>query len=127
MHNNLPKQPVGSLRISRDVIATIASNTAREVEGVQGLIPFSLKLSGWTSKNQLARGVVIDLVDDIAVIDIRVTLKQGARIPDVAGQIQVAVKEAVQSMTGIAVSKVNVTVAGVAFEPQTPVQKTKIQ
>ena len=53
--------------------------------------------------------------DDIAVIDINVVLLEGANIPAVCRNIQVAVKEAVQSMTSINVSKVNVTVADIRF------------
>jgi uncharacterized alkaline shock family protein YloU len=117
MQYNASKQPVGSLRISHEVIATIASNAAREVDGVYALTPFSLKLKGLVAGNRNTRSVAINLVEDTAIIDIRVILKQGVRIPDAAGRVQTAVKEAVQGMTGIAVSKVNVVIAGVCTEP----------
>lgn len=116
MMNNESKQPVGSLRISRDVIATITSAATKEIEGVADLAPFTTNIKGWLIKKQTAKPILVDLNDDIAIIDIHVILKAGKKIPDVSEKIQTAVKEAVQNMTGIAVSKVNINVAGIAFD-----------
>lgn len=106
----------GSLSISQDVLATIAATTATEIEGVAALAPFSSNFtSGWLLKKQTSKPIVIDLSDDVATIDIHVNLKAGAKIPEVSANIQRAVKDAVQNMTGIAVTKVNVYVSGIAF------------
>ena len=116
MQNNESRQPVGSLRISKDVIATITSFATKEIAGVADLAPFTTNIKGWLMKKQTAKSIVIDLNDDVAVIDIHVILKYGYKIPEVYEKIQAAVKEAVQNMTGIAVSKVNIQVAGIAFD-----------
>ncbi|MEG2175051.1 MAG: Asp23/Gls24 family envelope stress response protein [Oscillospiraceae bacterium] len=108
------KQPVGSLRISRDVIATIAGTAAREVEGVSGLA--AVGFTGILSHRKAVHPVTIALSDDIAIIDLRLVLKNGVRIPIVADCVQRAVKESVQNMTGIAVSKVNVVIDNIAFD-----------
>lgn len=47
-------------------------------------------------------------------IDLGVTLKLSVKLREVCEQIQQAVKDAVQAMAGVAVSKVNIYVAGVA-------------
>jgi len=99
------RQPIGSLKISKDVLATIAAMAAKEVEGVYGV-----------AKGQISKAVAITLSDDIAVIDVRLVLEHTARIPTVSQRVQSAVKEAVQNMTGITVSKVNVVAAGVHYE-----------
>ncbi|MEG0898746.1 MAG: Asp23/Gls24 family envelope stress response protein [Oscillospiraceae bacterium] len=112
------KQPTGSLRISRDVIATIAGTATREIEGVADLAAFTTNIKGWLIKKQTAKSIVIELNDEVATIDIHVLLCQGAKIPDVSSKIQTAVKEAVQSMTGIAVSRVNIYVSGIQFAEQ---------
>ena len=98
-------QPTGSLKISQDVLATIANFASEEIDGVVSLA------------NTYAP-IQISLNDDVAVIDISVNLKYGANIPQVAEALQKTVKDAVQNMTGITVSKVNVHVAGIVF-PQT--------
>ena len=121
MQNNADKStPVGSLRISQDVIATIAASTTTEVEGVASLAAFTANLTGWFIRKQTSKPIVIDLKDDVAVIDIHVNLRYGARIPEVAQDIQRSVKEAVQNMTGVAVTKVNVYIAGIVFDTFVP-------
>ena len=35
--NHEIKEPIGSLRISKDVLATIAANATKEIEGVAGI------------------------------------------------------------------------------------------
>ena len=109
------KQPNGSLKISRDVIATIASTATKEINGVYDLANFTTNIKGWLMKKQTAKPIVINLADEVAVIDIHVVLCGTAKIPDVSAKIQSSVKEAVQNMTGIAVSKVNIYVAGIEF------------
>ena len=111
--NHEIKEPIGSLRISKDVLATIAANATKEIEGVAGIAPFTTNIT--KKQSAVPVPVFISLHDDIAVIDINVVLLEGANIPAVCRNIQVAVKEAVQSMTSINVSKVNVTVADIRF------------
>ena len=52
----------------------------------------------------------------MAVIDIRLRVKHGVKFPELSKKLQTAVKEAVQNMTGVVVSKVNLQIAGVDFE-----------
>lgn len=110
------KQPIGSLKISREVLATVAGEAAREVAGVHALAGAGVDLRGIVH-GQLPRAVTIAINDDIAVIDVRLILESSARIPVVAQHVQSAVKEAVQNMTGVTVSKVNIIAAGVYYEP----------
>ncbi len=106
----------GTLKISRDVIATIAGCSATEIEGVAALAPFSSGLtSGWMIKARSPRPIVVELSDDVAGIDINVTLCYGAKIPEVSAKIQQSIKEAVQTMTGVAVTRVNVYIAGIVL------------
>ena len=58
------------------------------------------------------------------MIDIHVNIKSGVNIPQVAEKIQAAVKEAVQNMTGIAVSRVNIDIAGIVFDEPEQVPQT---
>ena len=43
-------------------------------------------------------------------------MKAGVKIPELAEKVQAAVKEAVQNMTGIAVSHVNIEISDIIFE-----------
>ena len=105
----------GTLRISRDVIATIAKSTAAEVEGIYGIAKLSSDFKGMFNKGQSVKPVSVEINDEIAEITVNVILAGGYKIPAVAEKVQKAIKESVQSMTGITVSKVNMVVAGVRF------------
>jgi uncharacterized alkaline shock family protein YloU len=96
------KPPMGSLRISHDVIATIASCAAAEIEGVASLASYTKSinnLKGILFKSQVTSSISVELNDDIATIGVYLNLKYGAKIPVVAERVQQAVRDAVQSMT----------------------------
>lgn len=116
MQNHDVTQSGGNLKISREVISTIAKYAAMEIDGVASLASFTANLKGWLLKKQPAKPIFIDLTDDVARIDIHINVKAGVRLPELAEKIQVAVKEAVQNMTGIAVSHVNIEVSDIVFE-----------
>ena len=111
-------QPTGSLKISQDVLATIANFASEEIDGVVSLSNTYAEIKSMLKIVSIGGPIQISLNDDVAVIDISVNLKYGANIPQVAEALQKTVKDAVQNMTGITVSKVNVHVAGIVF-PQT--------
>ncbi len=115
------KQPVGSLRISQEVVATIASYALKEIDGVAGLATFSSNIKHLFTQKRVLKSIEVEITDDVAEISLNVNLKNGAKIPVVAEEIQTAVKEAVQNMTGITVAKVNVNIAGIVFEQEQPV------
>ena len=106
----------GNLKISLDVIATIAGHTVGEVEGVASLAVCPNRIGKlFTRGPSPLSSVNIALNDDVATLDVYVNLKYGAKIPQLAESIQKNVKEAVQSMTSITVAEVNVHIAGIDF------------
>ena len=110
------KRNKGELRISHDVIASIASRAACEIEGVAGMAQRPIKLKNLTPMlSKYEKSVNIELYDEVAVIGIYLNLNYGACIPSVCEKVQEAVKEAVQGMTSVAVAKVNVYVMGIEF------------
>ena len=113
------RQSSGSLKISQEVLATIANFAAEEIDGVVSLADTYTPIKSLLRKGSIAKPIQISLNDDVAVVDISVNLKYGANIPEVAETLQKAVKDAVQNMTGITVSKVNVFIVGIDFsEPK---------
>jgi uncharacterized alkaline shock family protein YloU len=112
MNPNEKSSGGGSLRISRDVISAIADAAAKEVPGVYALAHPPMDL-----RDIVGRGKAdIDLTDGMAEIRMRLVLNSGARIRETAVAVQQAVKEAVQNMTGITVSRVNVVIAGIHYD-----------
>ena len=100
-----------NIKIADDVISVIAGVAVSEVPGVaQGI---SEVLSG---KKNLAKGIKVDSGEKETKIDVNIIVEYGARIPDVAFEIQNKVKKAVESMTGLKVVEVNVHIQGVSTE-----------
>ena len=110
----------GSLQISTGVIAKIAKLATLEVEGVQAVAAGSHSVKGLFRTVSQYRPIVVEMTEDVAEITVNILVKYGCRIPPLAERVQENVKNAVQNMTQITVSRVNVVVAGLAPEQPEP-------
>lgn len=107
------------IKIADDVIATIAGKAASEVAGVYSMSGgFAGGISEVFGKKSYTKGIKVDNTDKGIKIDVNIIVEYGARIPDVAYEIQNRVKKAVENMTGLNVEEVNVHVQGVNTESQ---------
>lgn len=68
-------------------------------------------------RKSLTKGVKVEIVEQKAIIDIYTIVEYGVAISKVAEVVQKEVKDAVESMTGLACPTVNVHVQGVTFPP----------
>lgn len=107
----------GSLQISTEVIAKIARCAALEVEGVAEV---SCGTQNKKLKDLLEASiqppVAVEMRDGTAELTLHLIMASGARIPAVAEKVQENVKSAVQNMTSVTVSRVNLVIAGLAAE-----------
>ena len=107
----------GSLQISTEVIAKIARCAALEVEGVAEV---SCGTQNKKLKDLLEASiqppVAVEMRDGTAELTLHLIMASGARIPAVAEKVQENVKSAVQNMTSVSVSRVNLVIAGLAAE-----------
>ena len=107
----------GSLQISTEVIAKIARCAALEVEGVAEV---SCGTQNKKLKDLLEASiqppVAVEMRDGTAELTLHLIMASGARIPAVAEKVQENVKSAVQNMTSVTVSRVNLAIAGLAAE-----------
>lgn len=107
-----------SIQISEDVVAIIAGKAVAEAPGVFAMAGgfaggISEVLSG---KKNMSKGIKVEVGEKEAKVDVNIIVEFGARIPDVAFDIQNRVKTAVEGMTGLKVTAVNVHVQGVNTE-----------
>lgn len=109
----------GSIRISEDVVASIAALATSETAGVSGLYStLTSDIVSFLSKKNLSKGVRIEIGEDGTVkIEIGFLALFGHNICEVAKQVQENVRSSVESMTGLKVTEVNVHVGGVTFTP----------
>lgn len=83
--------------------------------GVHSLTAAPVDLKGMFSKRQLPKLVAVTLRDDIAEVELHLILNGEVKIPIVSEKVQRAVKDAIQSMTRVTVSKVHVVIEGINF------------
>ncbi|OXM15829.1 Asp23/Gls24 family envelope stress response protein [Paenibacillus herberti] len=106
----------GMIRISDDVVATIAGLAALETPGIAAMSGgISEGLAKRLSGKNAQKGVTVEVGQLEAAIDLRVIVQYGIPIQEVCRQLQLSVREAVENMTGLNVVEVNVKVDGVLF------------
>ena len=105
----------GQININNNVIAVIAHETAKKMPGVvelQGSLADGI--AGMIGKKPKDKGIRIGKEnEELLTIDLCVVLEFGVRIPEVCVQLQSAIKDAVEDMTGQKVYAVNVVVQGI--------------
>lgn len=107
----------GDIKISDSVVASIAGLAASEIEGVDSLSGNLTNeiVAKFGIKNN-SKGVKLDINQGSVVADIYVNVIYGFSIPDVSSKVQEKVKQAIESMTGLNVTGVNVRVVGITVK-----------
>ena len=102
----------GSLQISTEVIGKIARCAALEIDGVAEVScgRQNKKLKDLLEASSIQSPVVVEMRDGTANITLNLMMSFGARIPAVAEKVQENVKNAVQNMTNVTVSRVNLVI-----------------
>ena len=106
----------GSLQISTEVLGKIARCAALEVAGVAEVSCGSQnrKVKDFLERANAQSPVTVEMRDGTAEITLHLVVAFGARIPSVAEKVQENVKTAVQNMTNVTVSRVDLVIAGLA-------------
>lgn len=108
---------IGEVQIADEVVTIIAGLAATEVEGVVSLAGnITNDKVGKLGIKNLAKGVKVDVLQDSVSVDIAMLLKYGYSIPAVTAKVQDKVKTAIENMTGLKVTDVNIRVAGIELE-----------
>ncbi len=121
----------GKVVFAEDVVATIASLAASEVEGVYGLSGSAFEgLGEKLGKKSYTKGIKVEVGSVECAVDMTLIVKYGFRIQEVCQNVQNAVKNAIETMTGLKVVEVNISVNSVVFveekkveEPPKPVEQ----
>lgn len=114
----------GSIKISNEVIATIAGIAATEVEGVAGKsMGFTGGITEMLGMKNLTKGVKVEIANRVAKIDISIVVEYGVDISTTARKVQENIKKSVETMTDLLVPEVNVNIQGVNIEKETKESK----
>lgn len=119
---------LGTIRIADEVVSIIAGLAATEVEGVAGM---SGGIAGGIAeilgRKNFSKGVKVEVGEKEAAIDLYIIVKYGVRIPDIALNVQEAVKAAIENMTGLSTVEINVHVQGVGFPEDVKTEEVRVR
>jgi len=107
-------QENGNVMISEDVVSTIVEHSLMEVEGIDSISTKpGADIADLIGKNW-GKGMKILIAEDNSIsISCNVNVKYGFSVVDVASNVQNSLTTAVESMTGVKVTEVNVNVCGI--------------
>ncbi|MFD7155001.1 Asp23/Gls24 family envelope stress response protein [Kribbella sp. NPDC059898] len=112
----------GKTVIADIVVSKIAGIATREIEGVHALGGGAARAVGMLreripgSRTNLSQGVSVEVGEKQAAVDIELVAEYGVSIADLAGAIRQNVISAVERMTGLEVTEVNIAVSDVHLE-----------
>ena len=111
---------LGLVKIHENVIASLVRRATLETEGVSRLSGSSIvdniaEIVG--SRRMQARAISIDLSEENRVrIEVKLNIKFGYKVPELAEKVQKAVISLVESTTGMTVTSVNVLIQDIEEE-----------
>ncbi|MBR4935064.1 MAG: Asp23/Gls24 family envelope stress response protein [Anaerotignum sp.] len=106
----------GQIQIADEVVGVIAVTAALEVEGVVSGSHHGKGLTEFFGKKGHTKCVKVAKDENEAVVDMEIIVKFGTKVQKVAAEVQEKVKSTVETMTGLNVAVVNVSVSGVVKE-----------
>ncbi len=105
---------LGTVEISEEVLCTIASVAANEVEGVVSLsASLGGNLKDLITKKYAGKGISVENTENGLIITASIVVRYKCNVQDVAVKVQDAILSAVQDMTNYQVEAVNVNVVNV--------------
>lgn len=105
---------LGTVKIADDVVAMIAALAATEVEGVAAMSGnMTNELLSRVGVKSTAKGTRVEVLQKKVTVDLAITIEYGYNIPATCQRVQTKVKNAVENMTGLEVSNVNIRIAGI--------------
>ncbi|MDE6608631.1 MAG: Asp23/Gls24 family envelope stress response protein [Lachnospiraceae bacterium] len=113
----LQEENTGTVKIADDVVAMIAGLAATEVEGVSAMAGnVTNELMSKVGMKKLTKGVKVDVFDRHVTVDLAILMEYGYNIPTTCQKVQAKVKAAIENMTGLNVTDVNIRIAGVNMQ-----------
>jgi uncharacterized alkaline shock family protein YloU len=123
----------GSTSISDSVVSKIAGIASQEVDGIrmgsggsQAVSGIIGSITGGSSGSQ-TQGVSVEVGQEEAAIDLTLTAEYGKSIPQLAEAVRRNVSNRVESLVGLRVTEVNITVSNIFFPQQEAEQERQRQ
>lgn len=107
----------GSVQIADDVVAVIAGLAATEVKGVVAMAGnITNEIMSKVGRKNLSKGVKISVSGKSVKIALAIMMEYGYNIPGTCSKVQDRVKTAVENMTGLTVTDVDIRITSVEMQ-----------
>ena len=109
------KNDIGTIYISEDVLLKVVGYAALECYGIVAMSSKRAKdgLVEWLGRENLSKGVQVRMVEDQLDVDLFNVVEYGISVAEVCKTIVEQVKYKLESMTGVKVRRVNISVEGI--------------
>jgi len=114
------EKELGSVKIDNEVLSSIASVAAKKVPGVHKIATSLIGGIAQIFKKTPDAGIKVVVGEGEVSFELGVVVEYGVNIPEVTYQIQKAIKEEVEKMSGLKVTRVDVIVHGVKMKKHKP-------
>jgi len=112
--SDLSAGTTGKTTINDAVVAKIAGIAAREVSGVYGLGGGAARAIGalreTLNQKDLSQGIKVEVGETQVAVDVSIVAEYPAPLQTIAASVRTAVISAIESLVGMEVTEVNVTV-----------------
>jgi uncharacterized alkaline shock family protein YloU len=116
----------GCVRIADEVLAVIAGTAALEIEGVAGLTGhLADDIAEKLGRRHLGKGVTVKVENGAVAVATEICVKPGSKFQEIGAAVQERIKTAIETMTGLDVSEVNVGISALAAEKADPIKKPR--
>lgn len=110
-------EDVGQVQIADEVVAVIAGLAATEVEGVAKMSGnITNEIVSKLGMKKLSKGVKVTITGTQVDVTLNLVLSYGVSITKTSQEVQDKVKSAIETMTGLTVSEVNIRIAGIQMD-----------
>ena len=106
---------LGTVTVSEEMLLKVASYAALECYGIVAMSSKRAKdgLVEWLGRENLSKGVQVRLVEDQLDVDLFIVVEYGISVAEVCKTIVEVVRYKLESMTGVKVRSVNISVEGI--------------
>ena len=110
----LEDEKKGTVHVADDVVAVIAGLAATEVKGVAAMAGnITNELMSKVGRKNLAKGVKVAVNGKRVKVALAIMMEYGYNIPGTCSKVQERVKSAIENMTGLTVTDVDIRIASV--------------
>ena len=108
---------MGQVQIADEVVAVIAGLAATETDGVAKMSGnITNEIVSKLGMKKLSKGVKVTFSGSQVDVTLNLVLNYGVSIPKTSQEVQDKVKSAIETMTGLTVSEVNIRIAGIQMD-----------